>query len=78
MQMNQSEARSKFGVVDNEINNLSKFTIGLMNVLALFMVLFQHFNINTPIIFIRYILIFSYIVPLTMKVNMDIAKIFYC
>jgi len=76
MQMNQSEARSKFGLVDNEINNLCKFTIGLMNILALIMIFFQHLNINTPIIFIRYILLFSYIVPLTMKVNMDIAKIF--
>jgi len=39
--MNTSTARTKIGKVDNEINNLSKFTIGLMVVLAGVMIILK-------------------------------------
>lgn len=46
-----------------------------MVVLAIIMVVVSGVNINSPIIFTRYILLFSYFIPISTKVNLDLAKL---
>jgi len=78
MQMNQSQNRFKLGQVDKEINFVVKVTVILMLCLSLLMVLAKGINRYSPIMFLRYLLLFSYMIPIATKLNVDIAKAYYC
>ncbi|XP_022661121.1 probable phospholipid-transporting ATPase IIA isoform X2 [Varroa jacobsoni] len=75
--MNNNESRSKIGLLDDEINSLTKVCVAAVVVLALVMVILKGFDGPWWNYLIRYILLFSYIVPISLRVNLDIGKICY-
>ena len=68
---------SKFGRLDWEINRLSKFLFLFMLLLSGIIVVLAGINKHSPIQFFRFILLLSSIIPISLRVNLDLAKVFY-
>lgn len=76
--MNAREASTKVGKIDYELNRLSKILFGFMICVSLAIVALDEFKGFWAIKFFRFILILSYIIPISLRVNLDMAKVYYC
>ncbi len=75
--MNNSKPRSKVGLVDMELNDLTKVLILATIALSIVMVCLKGFEGPWYIYMFRFILLFSYLIPISLRVNLDMGKIFY-
>lgn len=75
--MNNSEARSKVGLLDLEINQLTKVCVAAVIGLAFVMILVKGFDGPWYRYFLRFVLLFSYIVPISLRVTLDMGKMVY-
>lgn len=76
--MGGSDARTKFGILDNEVNKLSKILFLILLLLTGGFILLQKVELKyVPIQFMRMLILLSSIIPISMRVNMDFAKLFY-
>jgi len=75
--MNNSQPRSKVGLIDHELNGITKVlflaTIGL----SVIMVALKGFDGPWYLYMFRFLLLFSYLIPISLRVNLDMGKIFY-
>uniref|UniRef100_A0A8C6EG18 Phospholipid-transporting ATPase n=1 Tax=Microcebus murinus TaxID=30608 RepID=A0A8C6EG18_MICMU len=69
--MNTSNPRSKIGLFDLEVNCLTKILFGALVVVSL------HFAGRWYLQIIRFLLLFSNIIPISLRVNLDMGKIVY-
>eukprot|EP01102_Stenamoeba_stenopodia_P016185 TRINITY_DN5629_c0_g1_i1.p1 TRINITY_DN5629_c0_g1~~TRINITY_DN5629_c0_g1_i1.p1 ORF type:complete len:1050 (-),score=233.24 TRINITY_DN5629_c0_g1_i1:3344-6466(-) len=76
--MNTSTPETKVGILDLEINNLSKVLAALLILLSFVLIALKGFNGYWWIYFFRYILLLSAIIPISMRVNLDLGKGLYC
>jgi len=77
MQMNSSLPATKVGKLDLEINLLSKILFVLMLILSLVVLLIKGFQpkiIDNFIVFFRFVVLLCSIIPISLRVNLDIAK----
>ncbi|KAN0027458.1 hypothetical protein ACTFIU_010412 [Dictyostelium citrinum] len=75
--MNTSTPSTKVGLLDNELNNLSKILFVLLLCLSLLMITLKGFRGLWYIYLFRYLLLFSAIIPISMRVNLDLGKTVY-
>lgn len=75
--MNNSTPRSKVGLIDMEINNLTKLLFCAVIGLALVMMCLKGFNGPWYRYMFRFVLLFSYIIPISLRVNLDMGKSYY-
>lgn len=75
--MNAKSPVTKFGKLDFELNLLSKYLFVLMIILALLIVALQGFRGSWYINFFRFILLLCSIIPISLRVNLDLAKVYY-
>ena len=75
--MNSREPRSKVGRLDMEINRLSKLLFVVLAALSLGLVALAGFEGAWYVHFFRFIILLSYIIPVSLRVNLDFAKLFY-
>lgn len=75
--MNSRESRYKFGLVDMELNRLTKICFGLMCLLAFMIICAKGFGQNWLIEYFRFVLLLSSIIPISLRVNLDAAKILF-
>ncbi|XP_043462367.1 probable phospholipid-transporting ATPase IIA isoform X2 [Leptopilina heterotoma] len=75
--MNHSAPRSKIGLLDQEINQLTKVLFCAMIGLALVLMILKGFNGPWYRYMYRFVLLFSYIIPISLRVNLDMGKTFY-
>lgn len=75
--MNTSKPENKVGLLDEEINNLTKLLFIAVVVLSLVMVALKGFQGPWYRYLFRFILLFSYIIPISLRVNIDMAKTVY-
>lgn len=75
--MNNSTPRSKVGLLDMEINNLTKLLFCAVIGLALVMMCLKGFNGPWYRYMFRFVLLFSYIIPISLRVNLDMGKAYY-
>ncbi|XP_055713662.1 probable phospholipid-transporting ATPase IIA isoform X2 [Phlebotomus papatasi] len=75
--MNNSQPRSKIGLLDLEINGLTKVLFCAVMGLALAMMCLKGFNGPWYRYMFRFVLLFSYIIPISLRVNLDMGKAFY-
>ncbi|KAI6229029.1 Phospholipid-transporting ATPase [Aphelenchoides fujianensis] len=75
--MNTNLPESKVGLLDLEVNNLTKILFIFVIVLAATMVVMKGLDVNWYRYLMRFILLFSYIIPISLRVNLDMAKLFY-
>jgi len=75
--MNTSQPSSKIGLLDLEINNLTKLLFLAVLILSLVMVILKGFGGPWWRYLFRFILLFSYIIPISLRMNLDMGKLFY-
>jgi phospholipid-translocating ATPase len=75
--MNTSLPENKIGLLDKEINNLTKLLFTAVVILSLIMVALKGFHGPWYRYLFRFILLFSYIIPISLRVNIDMAKTVY-
>ncbi|XP_010779138.1 probable phospholipid-transporting ATPase IIA [Notothenia coriiceps] len=75
--MNTSNPRHKVGLFDLEVNCLTKILFGALVVVSLVMVALQHFTGRWYLQIIRFLLLFSNIVPISLRVNLDMGKMVF-
>ena len=82
MAMNSSKPIMKMGELEKEINQISKFLFVVMFILAITLALQQYAMGGTLrqllVNFFRHFLLLSSIIPISMRVNLDFAKLIYC
>jgi phospholipid-translocating ATPase len=79
--MNISKKRNKFGSFDNELNQASKIFFVIMFIVSVWMECsggskfkWEPFTIGV----VKYILLVSSIIPISLRVNLDFSKILFC
>ena len=80
MQINTKKVRTKIGKLEYELNLISKFLFAFMIFISTIMVLLEGiaFSFWKPFIeTLRYLLLLSSIIPISLRVNLDFAKIIY-
>ncbi|XP_015780341.1 PREDICTED: probable phospholipid-transporting ATPase IIB, partial [Acropora digitifera] len=75
--MNTSNPETKFGLTDLEVNNLTKLLFLATMSLSFVMVSIKGFNGPWYRYFFRFVLLFSYIIPLSLRVSLDLGKVVY-
>ena len=76
-QRNQRQAKTKVGLFDQEVNYLSKLLFGFLMILSCGILSFNGFHGDWFIFFFRVILLLSSIIPISLRVNLDFAKLLY-
>lgn len=75
--MNNSQPHSKVGLLDMEINQLTKVLFAAVVGLAFIMMLLKGFSGPWYRYWFRFVLLFSYIIPISLRVNLDMGKSYY-
>lgn len=76
-QMNSKTPRSKIGLLDSEINFLSKVLFLLMLIISAVIIVLDGFVGTWYFKYFRFVLLLSSIIPISLRVNLDLAKIYY-
>ncbi|KAL7674137.1 hypothetical protein ACOME3_000417 [Neoechinorhynchus agilis] len=77
MAMNTTKTRAKIGLLDLEINRLTKLLFAFVLILAMVMIILKGFHGPWYRYLFRFVLLFSYIIPISLRVNMDLGKMVY-
>lgn len=72
--MNTNKPQTKMGIFDKEINKISKMLFVVSLMLSFILVALNNFRGVWYILFARFMILFSSIIPLSLKVNLDFAK----
>lgn len=75
--MNNSQPRSKVGLIDQELNGITKVLFLATVGLAAIMIILKGFDGPWYLYMFRFLLLFSYLIPISLRVNLDMGKIFY-
>ena len=75
--MSQKNPRSKVGSLDLEINYIAKILFVLMLILALLIIFMDGYHGTWYFKFFRCVLLLCSIIPISMRLNLDIAKAYY-
>jgi phospholipid-translocating ATPase len=75
--MNSKVPTSKTSMLDLEINYLSKILFVLMLILSFSIVLLNGFHGEWLLFYFRVVLLLSSIIPISLRVNLDLAKMWY-
>ncbi|XP_054439770.1 probable phospholipid-transporting ATPase IIB [Pteronotus mesoamericanus] len=75
--MNTSNPKNKVGLLDIELNRLTKALFLALVALSVVMVTLQGFAGPWYRNFFRFLLLFSYIIPISLRVNLDMGKAAY-
>jgi phospholipid-translocating ATPase len=75
--MNSKLPQSKICLLDLEINYLSKILFVLMLILSASIVLLNGFTGEWLMLYFRVVLLLSSIIPISLRVNLDLAKMWY-
>uniref|UniRef100_A0A3Q2XR57 Phospholipid-transporting ATPase n=1 Tax=Hippocampus comes TaxID=109280 RepID=A0A3Q2XR57_HIPCM len=68
---------TRVGLFDLEVNCLTKILFGALVVVSLVMVALQHFAGRWYLQILRFLLLFSNIVPISLRVNLDMGKMVF-
>ena len=75
--MNTSAPKTKTGLIDQELNTLSKILCIVVVALSVSLVALKGFHGAWVVYIIRFIVLFSTIIPLSLRVNLDLGKTWY-
>ena len=76
-QMNSSTPKIKIGILDDELNTLNKYLFVIMFALSLILTLLKGFYLTMIFTFIKFIILFCAIIPIALRVNLDVSKTWF-
>jgi phospholipid-translocating ATPase len=79
IELNNKETKAKFGKTDKDINLMTKYLFAILILLSFILTILsgQIAHKTALIFFTRVFIIMSCIIPISMKVNVDFAKLYY-
>jgi len=77
-QLNNRSARPKFGILDKEVDSLSLILFAMMVFISVLTLVSSGQYGSWYTVVIRYIILYSSIIPISLRVNLDLAKLAYC
>ncbi|XP_026726480.1 probable phospholipid-transporting ATPase IIB [Trichoplusia ni] len=75
--MNNAVPRSKVGRLDLQVNNLTKLLFVATLTISMLLIILKGFAGPWYGFLFRFVLLFSYIIPISLRVNLDMGKAFY-
>ncbi|KAM0678624.1 putative aminophospholipid-translocase [Binucleata daphniae] len=75
--LNTTRPKSKFGLIDEEINFYSKFLCAVSLLFAIVFTVLRGITQKWDSTLIRFLVIFSSVIPISLKVSIDLARYFY-
>ena len=77
--MNSSTPKLKIGILDDELNKTNVYLFVIMLVLSLVLTILKgfYFSASTFFIFIKFIILFCAIIPIALRVNLDVSKTWF-
>ncbi|KAI9221330.1 aminophospholipid-transporting P-type ATPase [Blastocladiella britannica] len=75
--MNTNLPAVKVGKLDMEVNRLSKILFAVTAVLSFVMIYFSGFHGAWGVYLVRFMILFSSIIPISLRVNLDMGKLFH-
>jgi len=75
--MNTTQARSKSGLIDEELNFYTKILCGTSFAVALIFTILRGTYSMWYIVLVRFVIIFSTVIPISLRVNIDWARLVY-
>ncbi|KAF9338414.1 putative aminophospholipid-translocase [Podila minutissima] len=75
--MNTNHPKTKIGLLDSEVNRLSKILCAFTLTLSLSMIALNGFQGLWYIYLFRFLILFSSIIPISLRVNLDMGKTVY-
>ena len=75
--MNSSTPKLKIGILDQELNMANVYLFVIMFVISLGLSVLKGFSWSFIIIFFRFIVLFCAIIPIALRVNLDVSKTWF-
>ena len=75
--MNSSSPKVKLGILDSELNRTNFYLFVIMFILSLILSCAKGFDSKFIFVFIKYIILFCAIIPIALRVNLDVSKTFF-
>ncbi|GJQ11831.1 hypothetical protein GpartN1_g3622.t1 [Galdieria partita] len=75
--LNASKPKSKVGKLDWELNRISKMLFFFLGSMSFVLLVLKGFQGRWYLYFMRYFLLFSSIIPISMRINLDMARTIY-
>ncbi|KPI84886.1 putative aminophospholipid translocase [Leptomonas seymouri] len=75
--LNSTNPRNKSGLIESELNRIATLCFSLLVILSLLLVAQQHFRGDAFVMLIRFFILLSAIIPISMRVNVDVARLWY-
>ena len=75
--MNASSPKVKIGVLDNEINRANIYLFVITFVVSFIITCFKGFTSKFFFVFIKFIILFCAIIPISLRVNLDFSKTYF-
>jgi len=75
--MNGTPSSPKIGKVDREINRYSSILFVLLFLASFIASSLNGFGSNFHVLIVRFVLLFSFIIPISMKINLDVSKMIF-
>ncbi|RNE98439.1 putative phospholipid-transporting ATPase IIB [Trypanosoma conorhini] len=75
--MNSSKPSTKMGLIETELNVVGALCFLLLFVISFFLVFLQEFQGDWVVMFLRFLILMSVIIPISMRVNVDVGRMWY-
>ena len=75
--MNLSSAKIKIGILDSEVNRSNMYLFAITFIVALIITSAKEYSSQYFFNLIKYIILFSAIIPISLRVNLDVSKIYF-
>ena len=75
--MNSSTPKMKIGILDEELNRANMYLFGIMFILAFILASAKGFDLKFIFTFVKYIILFCAIIPISLRVNLDVSKTYF-
>jgi phospholipid-translocating ATPase len=79
IELNNREVEMKYGKTDEEVNTMTKYLFTILAIISLLVLILSGKIIQSDglIFYMRIFILFSSIIPISLKVNIDFAKLYY-
>ena len=75
--MNSSTTKVKIGILDQELNRSNMYLFGIMLFVAFILASAKGFSLKFFYTFIKYVILFCAIIPISLRVNLDVSKTYF-